>query len=256
MNCSITCSLVGSLAAVAALTTTLAFAQSTTTPNAPKRPTPPAAPAAPAKPQAPAGHDQGAMPQLPPGITMEDMQAMQAAGTPGEMHQHLARGAGVWDGTVTMWMTPEASPETMKCVTTITPIMGGHWMQASTEGEMVGWGPFSGMGLNGFDNVSKKFQAMWIDNMSTGMMTGTGELSKDGKVLTWTMEMNCPMTGKPVSVREVDTMTGPDSMKLEMFSTFPKTGKEFKSMEIVYNRKPGTGPKTAIGTATEGKTGN
>lgn len=255
MNCSITCSLVGSLAAVAALTTTLAFAQSTTSPNAPKRPAAPATPTAPAKPQAPADGGHGEMP-LPPGLTMDDMMAMQAAGQPGDMHAHLAKSAGVWQGTVTFWMTPEASPETMACTTTIAPIMGGRWMQASTEGEMAGMGPFSGMGLNGFDNISKKFQAMWIDNMSTGMMSGTGELSKDGKVLTWTMNCNCPITGKPMVMREVDTTTGPDSMKLEMFATWPKTGKEYKSMEIVYTRKPGTGPKTAIGTATEGKAQN
>ena len=46
--------------------------------------------------------------QLPPGWTAEDMQAMMAAGTPGKMHEHLAKDVGMWQGKTTMWMAPGA----------------------------------------------------------------------------------------------------------------------------------------------------
>src|SRR6185369_8383638 len=89
---------------------------------------------------------------------------------------------------------------------------------------------FNGFGLNGFDNVSQKFQSVWVDNMGTGMMNGTGELSSDKKTMTWTMTYNCPIQKKPVVMREVETWTGKDSMTFTMFGPDAKTGKEYKVM--------------------------
>jgi hypothetical protein len=38
-------------------------------------------------------------------------------------------------------------------------------------------------------------------------------------------------------MREVETVTGPNSKTLEMFGTDPKSGKEFKMMRIELTRK-------------------
>jgi len=57
-------------------------------------------------------------------------------------------------------------------------------------------------------------------------------LSKDGKTLTWTFECNCPLTKKPVTMRQVETVTGPGKKTLEMFGAEPKSGEEFKMMRI------------------------
>ncbi len=105
---------------------------------------------------------------------------------------------------------------------------------------MPGMGPFNGFGLYGFDNVSQKFQGVWIDNMGTGMMTGTGELSSDGKTLTWTYNYTCPMLKKPTTMREVDRITGKDTRTMEMFGTDPVTGKEYRMMEVLLTRKAGS----------------
>jgi len=74
--------------------------------------------------------------------------------------------------------------------------------------------------------------------MRSGIMNGTGELSTDGKVLTWKYNYNCPITKKPTVMREVQTHTGPDTFTLEMFGVEPHSGKEFKCMEIAFTRKP------------------
>jgi hypothetical protein len=116
-------------------------------------------------------------------------------------------------------------------------MMDGKFVRTDVKGEIPGMGPFSGLGLYGYDNVSKQFQSTWIDNMGTTMMQGTGSLSADGKVLTWSLNYHCPITKKPAVMREVDTWIDANTFKLEMFSTFPKTGEEFKSMEIVFTRK-------------------
>ena len=38
----------------------------------------------------------------------DDMKAMMAYSTPGDIHKMMARSAGSWKGVVTMWMQPGA----------------------------------------------------------------------------------------------------------------------------------------------------
>ncbi len=175
--------------------------------------------------------------KLPPGWSESDMQACMMAGMPGEQHAHLAKDAGVWYGKNTMWMAPGAEAVQSECKATMTTMMDGRFLKCEVEGEMPGMGPFNGFGLYGYDNVSQKFVGTWIDNCGTGIMTGTGELSADGKVMTWTYTYNCPITKKPMTMREVDTTTGPSTKTMEMFGKDPKSGQEYKMMVIEYVRK-------------------
>jgi hypothetical protein len=174
--------------------------------------------------------------KLPAGWTEADMQACTEAGTPGKMHEHLTADVGTWTGKSKMWMAPGAEVMESECTYTITSVMDGRYTRAEMNGEMPGMGTFNGFGLNGYDNVAQKFQSTWIDNHSTGIMFGTGELSPDGKVLTWRYTYNCPITKKPAVLREVDTRTGDNTRKLEMYGNDPKSGKEFKMMEIQFTR--------------------
>lgn len=54
--------------------------------------------------------------------------------------------------------------------------------------------------------------------------------------MTWTYHYTCPVTKKPATLRQIETMQGPDAMTLEMFAADPKTGKEFKMMRIEFKR--------------------
>lgn len=175
--------------------------------------------------------------QLPAGWTEADMKACMEAGTPGKMHEMLAEKVGVWTGTTQMWMGPDTEPMTSKCTATITKIMDGRFTQCEFKGEMPGMGPFTGMGICGYDNTQQKFVSNWIDNHGTGIMNATGEMSKDGKTLTMTYNYTCPVTKKPTTMREVQTTTGPNAMTMEMFGNDPKSGKEFKMMRIEYTRQ-------------------
>lgn len=176
--------------------------------------------------------------KLPPGWTAADMQACMLAGTPGKMHELLARDAGEWQGKCSMWMPPGGGePMTSAVTSTATPILDGRFLKVEVAGKMPGMGPYSGHGLYGFDNVSQKFVSTWIDNHITGIMYGTGELSPDGKKLTWTYNYNCPVTKKPAVIREVETITGPNTKTLESFGADPKSGKEYQMMRIELTRK-------------------
>ncbi len=226
-TCTTTC-----FAAAALVAASFAFAQ-------PAKDTKPAKPATTTTTPAHTPTQPAGQPQLPKGMTEADMQACIAAGTPGPMHEHLAKGVGTWTGKSTMWMTSESEPTVSDCTSTVTTMMDGKFTKCEMKGDMPGMGAFNGFGIYGFDNVSQKFQATWIDSMGTGMMTGTGDLSSDGKTITWNYTFNCPITRKPTIMREVERVTGPDSMTLEMFGPDPKTGKEYKMMEITLNRTSG-----------------
>lgn len=182
---------------------------------------------------------------LPPGMDPADMQAYMEAGTPGPMHAHLMKSVGTWEGKTSSWPAPDAPAMTGTCTSTVSALMDGKFIQTEVKGEFPGMGPFNGLGINGYDNVSRTFQSTWIDNMGTGMMQGTGKLSEDGKTLTWSMNFYCPITKKACVMREVDTFPDANTMKLEMFGPHPKTGKEFKMMEIVFTRTGDANKATA-----------
>jgi hypothetical protein len=175
--------------------------------------------------------------QLPPGWTEADMQACMAAGTPGEMQKKLARGVGRWAGTNSMWMAPGTEPMKTQCTANISSLMEGRYVKCEFAGDMPGMGPFQGMGFEGFDNVTQKFVAAWMDNHSTGIMNGDGTLSADGSTLTWNYSYMCPITKKPTTMREVDHYTGDNSMTMDMWSIDPKSGKEYKCMHIELTRQ-------------------
>jgi hypothetical protein len=170
--------------------------------------------------------------KLPKGWTMEDLQACMAAGTPGEIHKKLAKDIGTWKGKQSMWMGPDSEPVKSDCSSTVTPLMDGRYIKVDFSGEIPGMGPYSGLGVVGYDNVSKQIQATWIDNHGTGISFGKGELSPDGKTLTINYEFTCPVTKKPATMRQVETYKSPTNKVMEMFGTDPKSGKEYKMMSL------------------------
>jgi len=173
---------------------------------------------------------------LPDGWTMEDMMVFVEAGTPGPMHQWLAEGAGRWSAETTMWMTPDADPITSKGNSVTTPMMGGRFVKVEMSGEMPGMGPYNGFGLYGYNNATKQFESIWIDNHSTGIMRGTGKLSDDKKTLRWEYNYYCPLREEMCKLREVERIIGPNTRTLEMHGSDAKTGEEFKMMEIKLTR--------------------
>lgn len=171
------------------------------------------------------------------------MQACMAAGMPGKMHEQLAKSVGTWVGKSQMWMGPTAAePARGECTQTITSVMDGRYITGDMTGELPGMGPFKGFGITGFDNVSQKFVGSWIDNHSSGIMQGVGELSTDGKTMTWNFTYNCPITKKSAIVRQIETYPDNKTQTFEMFTTDPKSGKEYKCMRIDFTRKAPPAP--------------
>jgi hypothetical protein len=164
----------------------------------------------------------------------EMMKAWMAYATPGDVHKTMANLAGTWDSTIKSYM-PGAEPTEQKGTSTFESIMDGRYVVEKAEGNFMGM-PFHGMGVYGYDNGSKHYVSTWVDNMGTGMMSGTGTSDDGGKTITWVQKGFDPMSGKEQSYRSVMHMMSADQYHFEMYGPDP-SGKEMKMMEITYDRK-------------------
>jgi hypothetical protein len=164
----------------------------------------------------------------------EESKAFTEYMTPGPTQQMMAKSAGTWTGTVTMWAQEGATPTTSTMETTNTMILGGRYLQSMNKGTMMGM-PFEGIGVTGYDNSKKAFASSWIDNMGTGMifMEGSWDVATNSMKLSG--KATDPMTGKDAPIREILKFVDDNHQVLEMY--FTEKGKEFKGMEIMYTKK-------------------
>jgi hypothetical protein len=162
------------------------------------------------------------------------MEKWKEFSTPNENHKVLDPLVGDWDYSIKWWMSPDVKPEESKGTSNIKWIMGGRFIEQAVEGTSMGQ-PFEGMGLMGYDNEKKQYQSIWIDNMGTGMMKGSGNYDPNTKTLTDQGTFSCPAEGEK-SYRGVLKMIDNDNFTYEWYMPGPD-GKEFRAMEIVYTRK-------------------
>ena len=161
-----------------------------------------------------------------------------------ENHKLLSSLDGNWDYTIKFWMNPDpnAKPQESKGTATRKSIMGGRYVMMDVSGKMQMPGEdgkmkditFKGMGMEGYDNVKKKFVASWIDSMGTGIEFSEGTYDPATKSFTYTSEME-PVPGMKTSIREVIKIADDSHMMLEWYEN--QGGQEKKTMEISYTKK-------------------
>ncbi len=173
----------------------------------------------------------------PPKLTPEqqaEMEAYQKAGTPGAPHAAMAKMAGNYDMVVKSWPAPGADPEVEQGTAMRAMILDGRVMTEDAKSTMMGQ-PFTGHGMQGFDNVTGKYWSTWNDSLSTGIMVSEGSCEANG-ACTYTGSWNDPVKKSKFSVRMTTKWTSPTVQLFEMFGPGPD-GKEFKMMEITYTKK-------------------
>jgi hypothetical protein len=174
----------------------------------------------------------------------EMMKQMMELAKLNENHKMLADLAGNWSYTVKFWMNPDpnAKPEESKGTAVRKPMMDGRYFVIDVTGKMEMPGPdgkkkamtFKGMGVEGYDNVKKKFVGTWVDNMGTGIMMSEGNYDPATKTFTYTGEYEA-LPGMKQQIRETLKITDKNHHLLEWFEN--RGGQEVKTMEIAYTRK-------------------
>ncbi|HEY4272240.1 MAG TPA: DUF1579 domain-containing protein [Candidatus Udaeobacter sp.] len=173
----------------------------------------------------------------------EMMKQMMEMSKLNENHKLLADMNGNWNFAIKMWMNPDpnAKPQESKGTGTRKSLMGGRYVVMDVTGKMqmpdetgkMKDMQFKGMGIDGYDNVKKKFVSSWIDNMGTGIQFSEGSYDPATKTFTYTSEIEM-MPGMKIPVREVIKVPDNNRMVLEWYESHG--GQEKKTMEINYTR--------------------
>lgn len=168
----------------------------------------------------------------------KDFKDFMEMGKPGPEHKIFRLLTGTFDTKVKFWMDPKGQPNESTGVMKRKMIMEGRFLEELYEGKVNDM-KFFGMGLLGYDTQKKKYTSVWVDSMSTSMMTTSGSYDADKKTFTFTSEGDDPYTGVKTKNRDVLRIVSDTEEIMEMFRQ-PSDGShpEFKMMEIRYTRKP------------------
>jgi hypothetical protein len=165
----------------------------------------------------------------------EMMKKAEALCTPGPAHQALEPLVGDWNAEVKMWIEPGAPPTISKGTAKNTWALKERFVQQEFSGEFMAK-PFRGISFTGYDNVRQKYRSVWIDDMSTTMVTSEGDADTGGKVITLGGNYACAMTGeKNKATTQIFRILSRDKHVFEMHD--PTRGDNSKTMEITYTRK-------------------
>ncbi len=158
-----------------------------------------------------------------------------AYGTPGEVHEQLAKRVGTWK--VASWMHPEdgGAPQLTQMTSTIEPMYGGRYFVERLQGEFLGE-PFEGFGIVGYNNVSRRYNSIWMDSMSTGIEYFTGFYSVEDGGVIWFGNSTDPVVGGMRRAKIVTRTISDDEHSMTLGLLEPTSGEYGKSMEMFYTR--------------------
>lgn len=169
--------------------------------------------------------------QMDPQAMMEVWKKMA---TPGEPHKLFATLAGSWTTTTKEWMEPGKPLTESTGTAEMKMLLDGRFLYQEFSGNMMGQ-PFSGVGIDAYDNMTKKYMTAWMDTMGTGIFMMEGSASADGKTITLKGSHPEPGGGK-MTHRAVWKIVDSNTHTFDMYGTH-QGGKETKVLEITYNRK-------------------
>ena len=163
------------------------------------------------------------------------MDAFQKAAAVGPNHELLQSLTGEWSYAMKAWMNPAGKPEEGKGSSSIRSLMDGRYIQHEHNGTFMGK-RYHGIGLIGYDNVTKQFQGHFFENVKTSQLLMQGSYDAASKTFTFRGEMDdVAKPGSKVKIRETLQMPDLNTQILEWYET--RGGKETKAMEITYKRR-------------------
>ncbi len=163
---------------------------------------------------------------------------MMPEAKPGPEHEVLKAMVGDWEGGVKIFPGPGAPAMENKGTIHREMTMDGMYVIEHVSGSpmMPGGKPFKGMGIVGYNQIEKRYESVWIENMSSWMMFETGKYDAAKKTMTFEGDVLDPMTNKRVHHRSVADLSNPDRQTFASYGPGPD-GKEFKNFEGTFERK-------------------
>ena len=162
------------------------------------------------------------------------MEMYKKLAAPGEPHKLFASLAGSWTTKTKEWMEPGKPPTESTGSAEMKMLLDGRFLQQEYTGKMMGQ-PFSGIAIDAYDNIRKRYVTAWIDTMGTGIFMMEGTASADGKTITLKGQHDEPGGGH-MTHRAVWKILDSNTQTFDMYGNH-HGGKEMKMMEITYIRK-------------------
>jgi len=162
------------------------------------------------------------------------MEVWKQLAMPGEPHKLFASLAGSWTTTTKEWMEPGKPPTESTGSADMKMLLDGRFLYQEYNSQMMGQA-FSGVGINAYDNLRKKYVTAWIDTMGTGIFQMEGTASSYGKTITLKGRHDEPGGGQ-MTHRAVWKIVDSNTQTFDMYGTH-QGGKEMKVLEITYIRK-------------------
>ena len=163
------------------------------------------------------------------------MEVWKKLATPGEPHKLFTSLAGTWTTTTKEWMEPGKPPTESTGTAEMKMLLDGRFLYQEYNGQMMGQ-PFSGIGIDAYDNMTKKYVTAWMDSMGTGIFMMEGTASADGKTITLKGSHPEPGGGR-MTHRAIWKIVDNNTQTFDMYGAH-RNGKETKMLEITYTRKP------------------
>jgi len=163
------------------------------------------------------------------------MEMWKKLGTPGEPHKLFASLAGSWTTQTKEWMEPDKPPAESTGTAEMKMLLDGRFLYQEYNGQMMGQ-PFTGIGIDAYDNLTRKYVSAWMDSMGTGIFMMEGTASAGGRTITLKGSHPEPGGGR-MTHRAIWKIVDNNTQTFDMWGTH-KGGKEMKMMEITYTRKP------------------
>lgn len=170
---------------------------------------------------------------MPSAAQSTEEEAWKAFMTPGAAHGYMAQFVGRWDIETRFWHAPGQAPEITRGRADYDMILGGRYLRSRYTGISMGQA-FEGMGLEAFDNAKKEYVSVWVDSMSTGVVTATGQLQADGKTIVYLGTRTDPLTGNDIDTRSVWKQVDDNRWVFEMFDLI--NGREVQIMVMTATR--------------------
>ncbi|MEM7481213.1 MAG: DUF1579 family protein [Acidobacteriota bacterium] len=162
----------------------------------------------------------------------EMMAAMQELATPGDCHKTLGATVGTFDVKMKMYPAPGAPAMESTGTSEGKWILGNRFVETNYSAEVMGQ-DFQGHALDGYDNQTKKYTGVWVDNMGTYTLVFKGECDPESKSRSMTANIMDPM-GNKMKNRGVTTATDTGYT----YESYIVTDQgEFKNLELFATRK-------------------
>ncbi|KAA0214660.1 MAG: DUF1579 domain-containing protein [Leptolyngbya sp. PLA3] len=165
-------------------------------------------------------------------------QMLEEQGKPAAEHQNLQPLAGTFQAEMQFLMEEGGQPEVSHGVSKNVWIMGDKFLQMNFEGTLKFAGaefPFRGMGILGFDKVAGQYTMMWVDSLSTTMLTSQGRPGESATEIAVSGSTVSPMGA--VEMKHVFKIESKDKHVLEFWQGASGQKEMMKVGWITYTRK-------------------